>query len=323
MRRMLFTAFALCIFSTTFAQTTTDKKIKNTKWKQGGIFSLVGAQSGTRNWTAAPEKFSLTGAANLYLFANKTWGKSTWDNNLELAYALTNTESNGIRKIDDKIDLFSRYGYFFKDKLGVGIVGGFRTQFSNRYDYSEEPRKRLSGFFAPAYITASPGLQYKPFKDLTLTLGPGVRWVIVTNNPYSYNYQGGIKPGGEQEISTAEVYGVHPEEKTRFEFGPHFTATYNRSVIKNVNYRTRLDIMIDVVGNDVGNDETGIIKARQPGNGDIYWTNAITMSVNKWLKVNYGFDLIYDDDVQIFGDNKDKPATQLKSMLGVGLAIGF
>ena len=323
MRRMLFTAFALCFLTTAFAQNSTTTKTKNTKWKQGGIFSVMGAQSGTRNWTAAPEKFSLTAAANLYLFANKTWGKNVWESNLDLAYALSNTESNGIRKMDDKIDLFTRYGYYFKEKLGAGLVGNLRTQFSNGYDYSEEPRKRLSGFFAPAVLTVGPGLHYKPFKDFTMTVGPSARWIIVTNNPYSYNYQGGVKPGGEPELSTAEVYGVHPAEKTRFEFGPHLTATYNRNVIKNVNYRTRLDVMFDVQGNDVGNEETGILKARQPGNGDFYWTNNITMSVNKWLKVNYGFDLMYDDDVQIFGDNKDKPATQLKSMLGVGLAIGF
>jgi hypothetical protein len=44
------------------------------------------------------------------------------------------------------------------------------------------------------------------------------------------------------------------------------------------------------------------------------------MKVNNWLIVNYNFDLIYDDDVKLFGVNHDKAATQMRSQLGVGFA---
>jgi hypothetical protein len=33
------------------------KNKKNLKWKNGGSFSIMGGQTGSRNWTAAPEKF--------------------------------------------------------------------------------------------------------------------------------------------------------------------------------------------------------------------------------------------------------------------------
>jgi hypothetical protein len=45
--------------------------------------------------------------------------------------------------------------------------------------------------------------------------------------------------------------------------------------------------------------------------------------VNKWLVVNYNFDLIYDDDVKLFGINHMKAATQLRSQLGVGFQAKF
>jgi hypothetical protein len=47
------------------------------------------------------------------------------------------------------------------------------------------------------------------------------------------------------------------------------------------------------------------------------------MKVNNWLIVNYNFDLIYDDDVKLFGENNNKAATQLRSQLGVGFAARF
>ena len=308
MRRIVFTACALCLVFSTLAQTK--EKTKNPKWKHGGALSLSGGQTGSRNWTAAPEKFSLTGLATLNLFGNKTWGKNTWENSLDLAYALTNTESAGIRKLDDKIDLYTRYAYWFKSKVGAGLIGNVRTQFSNGIDYSEGNGKRISGFFAPAFITVGAGVQFKPVTDWTISVGPAVRWVLVTNAPYSLQNQGGIKPDGTREKTLAEIYGVDPAERSRTDIGALLSTTFNKTIAKNVAYRARLDVLSDV-------------KNHQDINASVYWTNTFTMSVNKWLKVNYNFDLIYDDQVTYFGDHKNEDAVQMKSILGVGLAVGF
>ncbi|MDB5197932.1 MAG: hypothetical protein JWP88_2303 [Flaviaesturariibacter sp.] len=311
MRRIFFLAFALCSVGMAMAQSK-PAKVKNLKWKNGGVFSVMGAQTGSRNWAVAPEKFSLTGIASLNLWANKTWGRNTWDNSADLAYGLSNTQSSGIRKVDDKLDIYTRYSYNLSktsNLVGFGLIGNLRSQFSNGYDYSETPRRRISGFFAPAYLLFSPGLHFRPLKNLTLAFGPAARWIIVSNNPYSYNYQGGVKPDGNAEKSVASMYGVDPVKTSRFEAGAFLSATYKADVLKNVNYRTRFDIMSNTL-------ET-------TGNLDIYWTNNFTMSVNKWLKVTYNYDLVYDDDVKIFGKNKSSAATQMRSVLGVGLAVGF
>ncbi len=308
MRRMIFTAFAMCVVVSAFAQA--QPKTKNLKWKQGGTFSVMGGQTGSRNWTAAPEKFSLTGLASLNLFSNKTWGKNNWDNSLDLAYALSNTESNGIRKLDDKIDLYTRYGYMFANKIGAGVIGNVRTQFSSGFDYSEGQRKRISGFFAPAFITLGAGFHFKPVTDWTISVGPAVRWVLATNAPYSLINQGGVKPDGTKEVTLAEIYGVDPAERSRTDAGLLLSTTFNKKLAKNVQYKTRLDALSD-------------FKNHEDLNASIFWTNTLTMSVNKWLKVNYNFDLIYDDQIRYFGDAKNEDAVQMRSILGVGLAVGF
>ena len=79
-------------------------------WKKGGVFSLNVGQGGSRNWAAGAEKFSFSTAAYLSVFANKRAGKFTWNNTLDLGYAMVNTTSLGNRKTDDKIDLFSKAG---------------------------------------------------------------------------------------------------------------------------------------------------------------------------------------------------------------------
>lgn len=308
MRRFFF----FLLVSVTGFSTSAQTQKSPTAFKTGGMITLMGAQSGTRNWApAGEEKFSLAAYGNLQLWANREWNKNKWTNNLEIAYALINTTSSGVRKVDDKFDFYSKYSRSLSERFGLGLVGNLRTQLVNGYDYSENVRKRVSDFFAPAYIVVSPGVQYATKNNaLNLHIGPAARWVVVTNSPYSLVYQGGVKPDGTTERPLASLYGVNPEREVRFETGLYFSGLFNKEVFKNVTWRTRLDITNDII-------------EQEPFLFDIYWTNTIGMKVNNWLSVNYNFDLYYDDDVRMFGANKNNPATQMKSILGVGLAAKF
>lgn len=283
------------------------------RFKFGGFITGIVGQSGTRNWApAGEEKFSLTASANLQLWANKEWSKSKWTNNLQVAYALINTSSAGVRKIDDKFDFYSKYSRALNNsRWALGALATLRTQLVNGYDYSEAPRKRISGFFAPAYIALSPGIQYATADNaLSFHFGPDVRWVVVTNSPYSFNYQGGVKPDGSVERSLASLYGVEPGRQVRIEAGLYFSGLFNKEIVKNVNWRTRLDVSNDII-------------ERKLDLLDIYWTNTIAMKVNNWLTVNYNFDLYYDANVKMFGRDKRSAATQMKSILGAGVGFKF
>ncbi len=294
-------------------------------WKKGGLFSLNIGQGGSKNWAAGAEKFSFSTAAFLNLYANNLHGKWSWNNNLDLAYALVNTTSLGVRKNDDKIDLLSRLGYALGSKIDVSAILSFRTQFADGFEYNylnKGIQHRISGFFAPAYLTVAPGITWKPAPYFSVFISPlAGRFVIVSNDPYSYVYPGGVAPTGEIEKPLSLNYGVDPTKKVKKELGAFLSANFNKEVVKNVVYISKLELYSNYLKTK-RIDDIGDGKAR-PGNVDVYWTNAFAMKVNKWLNVNYNFDLIYDDDVRQFGPNKNAPGLQLRSLLAVGFAAKF
>jgi len=310
MRRSIAGLVAFLFAMGLLGQDVQRKYPKNDKWKKGGKFFVVGGQSGSRNWAAGSEKFSFSFSTNLNLFANRTVGKHTWENSIEISYALVNVHSIGIRKNDDKLDFYSKYGYKVIKKIAPGFVANLRTQLYNSYDYDEIPQKRVGGFFAPAYLTFAPGVDFKICPDFTVFVSPiSSRWVIVTNRPYSFNHQGGVKPDGSSERSVASLYGVNPERKVRYEFGGFVSAALKKNIAKNVEYKTRVDVSSDYT--------------EWAFNMDVFWSNNFNMKVNNWLMVNYNFDLVQDDDVKMFGPTKKVAAVQLRSMLGVGLSAKF
>lgn len=304
-------------------------------WKKGATFSLSFAQGGSSNWAAGAEKFSLSLAATASLYANYAKDKWSWENTLDMGYALVNTTSQGMRKNDDKIDLFSKLGHVYSKTVNISLVGNFRSQFTNGYDYNylgKGYHRRTSSFMAPAYLTLAPGLDWHPKSYFSVFFSPvSGRFVLVTRRPKSYYFPGGVIPeadGGGFELPISTLYGVDPERMLRFELGGFASANFNKEVFKNVNYKSRLDLYANYLKSytfkATGPDELLVTATTpKPGNVDVFWTNTIIMKVNKWLQVSYNFDLIYDDDVRQFGPEKNRPGTQVRSLLGIGVAAKF
>jgi len=312
MRKLIFTLFIFILTLSLFAQTTPPANKTKHLWTTEGYFSFNVGQGGSRNWAAGSEKFTLQTAAYFNFQATRKWRKNIWENTLDLSYALTNSSSTGFRKTDDKIDFVSMFRHQISKKdnvVGFGAWFNARTQFHDGYDYTESPKKRISGVMAPGYLTLGPGFDIRA-KKASLFVSPlAPRLILFTNQPYSFNYQGGVKPDGSQEIPLSWHYNVDPVRKVRFELGALVSFKYKCEIAKNINYSTRADFFSNYVDD--------------PQNIDIFWTNVLHMKVNNWLIVNYNFDLIYDDDVKLFGENNNKAATQMRSQLGVGFAARF
>jgi hypothetical protein len=311
MGKLIFILFASTLSFSLFAQTNTAPKNSKRIWTTEGFFSFNVGQGGSRNWAAGSESFTLQAAAYLNYQANRKWKKNIWENNLDLSYALINTNTSGFRKTDDKIDYVSmfRHSIIKKDMIGIGAWFNIRSQFHHGYDYSETPKRRISGLMAPGYITLGPGLDIRK-KSASLFISPAApRLILFTNRPYSFNYQGGVKPDGSQEIPLSWHYNVDPVRKVRFELGALVSVKYKREIAKNIMYSTRADFFSNYVDD--------------PQNIDVFWNNVVHLKINRWLVVNYNFDLIYDDDIKLFGLNGNKAATQLHSQLGVGFAAKF
>jgi Protein of unknown function (DUF3078) len=293
----------------------TAKKANANGWIKGGLISFNLTQIGNSNWIAAGgDDFSLSVTGSLNVFANRSWGRKTWDNVLDINYGLINTTTLGIRKVNDRLDFVTKYGYKPKKwkKVDLSLLAQLRSQLTSGYEYDyfgTTAKRRNSGFFAPAYIIVSPGAEWKPNTWFSLFGSPlSARWVIVTNRPYSYEAQGGIF-NGEQETPLATLYGVDPAKENKGEFGAFVTATVKKDLLKNVSYYSKLDLYANYLKNI--------------SNVDVFWTNQFNIKLYKWFNLSYSLDMLYDDDIR----NPDKPTSalglQVLSTFGIGFAAKF
>ena len=83
----------------------------------------------------------------------------------------------------------------------------FKSQFASGYDYDVEPKKMISKFMAPGYLTAALGMDYK-------TDGFSVLMAPVSGKFTFVN---------DQTLSDDGAFGVDPGKKARAELG----ASYN------------------------------------------------------------------------------------------------
>lgn len=297
--------------------TDTSKKANKNGWVRGANFTFGLTQIGNKNWIAAGgDEFSLSAAFSINAYANRKWGtrlQHTWDNMLDLNYGVINTTTLGVRKVNDRLDFISKYGFQPKKwkKTTITLFGQLRSQLTSGYQYDylgTNEKRRNSGFFAPAYIVVAPGVEWKPNNWFSLFGSPlAARWVIVSNGPYSYLAQGGVF-NGQVETPLATLYGVNPAKQHRGEFGAFVTASIKKSIFQNkVAYYSKLDLYANYIKN--------------PENVDVFWTNQFKVNLTKWLNVNYQLDMLYDDDVK----NPKQPTSaiglQLLSTFGVGVSV--
>jgi len=260
-------------------------------WKTGGIFTLNVAQGTLSNWVGGGDKFTLSvlGFLNLYAFYKE--GRHVWDNNLDLGYGFTKTTSLGERKADDRIDLYSKYGYEIAPKWYLSGLLNFRTQFAKGYRYSKDSLNRdvktlSSASFAPAYLLLSVGIDYRPVDYFSVFISPLTeRLLFVTND----------------SLSSVGAYGVDPGKKVKSEIGAFLSAKFNKEIAKNIVYTSRLDLFSNY--------------KRNPQNVDLYFTNVLAMKVNRFISANITLDLLYDDDAI--------KKLQVRELFGAGFSAKF
>lgn len=308
MKKSLAALLMLVIVSGALAQDATVKDLQNASgksvakdpkdtaqltWKKGGLFNLNGGINTLSNWAAGGDEFAMNVNAfmNLYAFYKKD--KHAWDNNLDMAYGLVNTSSLSTRKSADLVDFYSKYGYQIGKKWYAGALFNLRTQFAKGYTYDNAGAKtKVSNFFAPAYILTSLGLDYKPTSYFSVFISPVTsRWVVVTDD------------------SLVTKYGIAAGKNVRNEIGAFLSANFNKEVSKGVIFKSKLDLFSNYKKN--------------PQNVDLFWTNLLSTKIAKIIDLSVGLDLIYDDDIRVFGPLKTAPAMQRRFFVGFGYVKKF
>ena len=338
MRKLLILSLATLISVSLFAQKAHKMRkhtmkvastpVKGT-WTRGANFYAGLTQVGNNNWyTTGSDKFTMTVMSTLDAWVTDTRKKSKWSSGISAAYGLLNTTHTGVTKLNDRLELGTKFLVTPSNSKnwGLGPRLALRTQFSNGYFYNymgeEGVKRRKSGFFAPAYVTASIiGANFEPCKHFSVYLSPlTARWVVVTNKPYSYLAQGGIYKGTVED-PLARLYNVSPTKQHRGEFGLLAVAKTNFSIMKNISYMGRLELFGNLV-----NSYSDALPTRF-ANIETFMINEVSMHVNRYIRVKYNLDLLYDDNIKQPNNNANSLANrsvglQLLSTLGVGVSFG-
>ena len=270
----------------------------NVDWKLGGLYNANVSQGALKNWAAGGDRFSLTINSNLNLFSYYKNYRHNWDNVLDVNLGYLNTTTLGARKNDDRIDFLSKYGYSIAPRWNLMGLFNLRSQMLKGYSYEEKNdtvhRRYVSSFMSPGYVLVSPGIEFKPDQSFSAFISPvSARWTIVTND----------------SLSSIGAYGVDSNRHVKQELGAFATVQLIKDFNKTFSLKSRMDLYSNYLHN--------------PQNVDFFMSNLLFMNLTKWVSVTYNLDLIYDDDVRLFGDLEKSPAMQIKSILGVGLVVKF
>jgi len=288
--------FCIAIFNFSYSQDRTVSELLTVStrpiqsldsngWKLNGTFLLNMNQGTSSHWVGGGEENVLGFNSNVYYAVNFRHNKHTWDNYFDLALGFQNATSFGkFRKIDDRVDVTSKYGYRIDHHWYLALLTNFNSQTLAGYDYAIKADQKVSNFLSPGKIILSPGLDYKTSNRFSLFISPvTVRWVL-KKDPDFYHMA---------------KFGVDSARRSNTEFGAFVTAKFNASFTKWASYRSRIDLFSNY--------------KRKPENIDVLMNNLLTMKFTKVFATNVSLDLIYDDDVI--------KRLQIKEVLGIGFTV--
>ncbi len=283
---MLRTCIAVCLLSVlALAQ-------PDSSWKTKGTITLTLTQVALKNWSAGGQ--NTVGVAGLLNWRSLYTGRhDRWETTLDVGYGLTKLANLPFRKSDDRFILISTYGRRLPDSaFSYAVQLDARTQLSDGYQYPTDSTETLiSSLFAPATMNLGLGGTYAPTDGVSITLMAATgRAVFVL----------------DRRLQNGSL-GVDSGKATRFQFGASLNATIVTELMENVLLNTKLAVFApyDAFGSQVVN-----------------WNTVLTFRINKYLSASFALDVAYDPRLILTRDDGSRgPATQLRNVLGIGIAL--
>jgi hypothetical protein len=244
------------------------------------------------NWGGGGDNAtSLLGLFNIG--ANYKSPTFSWDNALELGYGLTWLGVNAApRKSDDRIILISKAAVAAAPNLRWTGIVDFRTQFTDGVDYKLPALPLISSLFAPAFLTAAIGAEWKPAEFVSVLVAPVTGRIVIVQVP-----------------TLAEKYGLVAGNTSRGDFGALLNVQFKKEVFENVNLQSRLNVFAPY---------SSLSKMA------VVWENLLIFKVNTFLNVSWATDILYDEKISVSrNDGTVGPATQFRSSLAIGFVLPF
>ena len=289
-----FIFISVLFFIATYPIMATNHLSQDSSWTYGGNGGLNLSQVSLSNWASGGEN-AVGFDVLLNYSADYKQKKHLWQNRIEMAYGLNQTETSGTKKTNDKIYFSSTYGYEMTKNLYLSALLNFNTQFAKGYDYKTNPRTYISRFMSPAYLTTGLGLTWNP-----------KNWVTATFSAISW--RGTFVDS--KILSDQGAFGVDPGDHLFSEMGGNLKVEMKYEFLKNMTIYSRVDLFSNYL--------------EDPQNIDVRWDVQLNMTVNKWFSANISTNMIYDNDTKILQKDGSKgPRLQFKVSLGIGFQITF
>lgn len=255
-------------------------------WENDWVINLNGAQASFDNWSeGGVNTISGTFSTNY----TKIYRSDLFAFGIRINGRYGQARFNGdTRKSDDLFTIRTRSTFGFTDRTRLSAYGTvmLRTQFRDGFEYNAKLNPAgadslISAFFAPAYITEGIGISFTAEKSLQMEAGLGLKQTIV------------------MQENLAPNYGLNNGETLRFEGGLTTGITYQKEVVKNVQYNTDIETFTNLL---------------HPINEtDVYWTNEFIGKINSTIRASLQFELRYDHDFST--------DIQLKQVLSAGVSM--
>lgn len=291
--RLLVSALVVLFTSLTALGQDVESTMPDTlRWKKKLNFAInLNQASFTSNWKAGG--INSFGFNSLFNYrANYQNKRSTWDNNIDLAFGFVNNAGQGYRKTVDRIFLDTKYGYDIGSHWNLFSSLSFLSQFAKGHKYTDDEASLVSGVFAPAFITGALGFEYTPVDYFKLRISPFSPRITIVNDPERFVNSVGPEP-----------YGVVLPDNVRWEwFGFQLLAEFNKELAENINLKWRYVTF--------ANYET-----LEPRRIDHRFDLDLMAKFGKYINVGLGGILLYDYD-------QDSGA-QFSQVFSIGFAYTF
>jgi|TARA_B110000967_G_scaffold99021_1_gene101729 hypothetical protein len=274
--------FLILLASLAYSQEKQQDTIPVPKWKIRGSVAFIFNQSSFSNWSSGGEN-TVAGNININYDFNYKQDNINWDSKIISGYGLSYLGGRGYRKTNDRLEVNSLLGIKTTNYWFLSFIGNFRTQYTNGFDYSKEPKAVVSGFFSPAYLTFGPGMLWKKSDDLNINIAPATaRYTFVSN-------------------SFSGQFGVEEGKNAAFSLGFNLSSYYKLQLMENIEMENIITLYSDYLAN--------------VRNVDLDYQTNIRFKVNENIKMHMTFHTIIDDNAS--------SRVQFRQLFGLGVNYSF
>lgn len=225
----------------------------------------------------------------------------------DLRYGKLRNKGQIAKKNQDRIFWDNKLSYKLSKDWSLFTSVTFESQFDEGYNYTSDNKNvdmLISSFMAPAYITESFGLEYKPDKAFSLRFGTGTarqtlildnRLVGLTVAEYALKY-----PEKTPIKVDQTPFGVETGKKFKNDIAFQLTANLDKNVAKNVNIKSRYNLFANF---------------KKLGDPSHRLDLTVSAKVSRLINVTLNGVMIYDSDVVA--------KVQLSESLAMGLVFSL